>query len=160
MPDGNDPLIPRPPSAFHNEAWLRAKRQPKHDLLQQEVLAFLRQRPVCGIPENTAVHRHVEGEFALRKRGQIVSFADAAEVLDVNLTCIVSLFEIKPRIETVFGIVRQAKAMLGLVAETVPRATQAYCHVVVPADDPLLADLRREWPHTWAWGFAEEEGED
>ena len=139
----------KPPSRFHDEAY---RRDAGHDALQAEFLAFLRSRVVTFIPENSRVSREVEAEFPLKNRyGVVVSFADAAEILLVNFCCVVSLFEVKPRIETVFGIIRQAKATEALGLQNWPDA-QVYCHVVVPASDPLIAALRHEWPRVWAWG--------
>ena len=66
----------------------------------------------------------------------------------------VSLFEIKPQIDTPFGIVRQVKSYLELAAREWPDADQITAHVVVPHADPQLPDLRAEWPQTWAWGVS------
>ncbi|NBV20343.1 MAG: hypothetical protein EBS11_27745 [Janthinobacterium sp.] len=93
------------------------------------------------------------------RRGSVVSFVDAVELLTVDFVTTCNIFEIKPRIATVFGIVRQAKAMLTLAESCIPAALY-YCHVIVPHDDPMLADLRKEWPHTWAWGARFEDGEE
>ena len=149
-------LRPQPPSRYHDQAY---RRDAGHDDLQQEFLDWMRSRPTALLPIGAPVHRHVEGEYALRRNGQIISFVDAIEILTVNLTRIVSLFEIKPRIETVFGIVRQAKALLDL-AQTDIRADQHYCHVVVRAGDPMIPMLRKYWPHVWAWGETFEPEED
>lgn len=144
----DQPLIPRPPSAFHNEAY---HRDAGHDALQQEVLRFLRGRSLAGLPPAAALHREVEGERPLYRCGQIVGYVDACEIVTVNLFVTCQLFEIKPRIQTVFGIVRQAKATLALAKTCIP-ADLHFCHVVVPHNDPKLSDLRAEWPHVWAWG--------
>lgn len=147
-PDLLGRAAPSTPSGFHQRA---RQRGVTHDKMQAELLAFLRARPLAGIPLGAIVHRQVEGELPLTRRGQVVSFADAAEILTVNLATVVSLFEIKPRIDTVFGIVRQCKAMLALARACIT-GDQHYCHAVVPHDDPLIADLRAEWPLVWAWG--------
>lgn len=148
-------LHPLPPSRFHDQAY---RRDAGHDVMQAEFLDWLRGRPMV-MPPNAAVHRHVEGEYALRRRGQIVSYVDAIEIVTVNLSAVANLFEIKPRIETVFGIVRQAKALLDLAQGDI-RADQHYCHVVVKAGDPLLPELRKHWRHVWAWGARFEPIED
>lgn len=124
--------------------------------MQQELLAFLRARPLAAVPPGAALHRVVDGEMPLLRNGQIVGYADVAEIVTVNLTTTVNLFEVKPKIETVFGVLRQVKAVLALARQSI-RADMHFCHTVVPFDDPLLAELRAEWPHTWAWGieFAE-----
>ncbi len=143
------------PSGFHDAAY---RRDAGHDAMQQAFLVFLRARPISAVPAGAIVHREVEGEFPLYRRGQIVAYADAAETLTVNLTTTLSLFEIKPRIETVYGIVRQAKAL-----ESLAKAIQAdfhVCHVVVPATDPLIGAMRAEWPRVWAWGISFEPVED
>lgn len=142
---------PRPPSSFHNDRWKAARAGSRHDAIQTELLAFLRSRPTVNIPERAAVHRFVEGEYPLTRAGQIIGYADAIEITTVNLTRVVSIYEVKPKIETVFGIVRQAKAMLALAQQCIS-GDQYYCHIVVPCDDPLVDHLRSEWPHTWAWG--------
>lgn len=120
--------------------------------MQAEFLAWLRTRPITGLRPGALVHRRVEAEFPLTRRGQIVAWIDAVEVLDVDLTCIVSLFEIKPVIDTPFGIIRQAKSYLALARGEFARADHIEMHIVVPATDPLLPQLRAEWPRTWAWG--------
>ena len=135
------------PSGFHDQAY---RRDAGHDAMQQAFLDWLRTRPIANLPPRAAVHRHVEGEYPLWRNGQIVAYADAAEVLTVNLTVTLSLFEINPRIHTVFGVVRQAKALEALARSV--KADFRYCHIVVKAEDPLLADLRKEWPRVWAWG--------
>lgn len=119
--------------------------------MQAEFLGFLRDRPTAMIPEGALVHRTVEAEMPLYRRGQIISYVDAAETLTINLTTTVSLFEIKPRIETVFGIIRQLKATLALAEQSI-KADHHYCHAIVPHDDPHLTELRRWWPYVWAWG--------
>jgi hypothetical protein len=135
------------PSQFHDQAY---RRDAGHDRLQADFLTFLRSRPFAGIPEGAIVHRTVEAEFPLRRRGEIVAYVDAVEILTVNLSTTASLFEVKPRIHTVFGIVRQAKAYEALAQGCIP-ADMHFCHVIVPAADPLLAALKSEWPRVWAW---------
>lgn len=142
------PLRALTPSGFHDDAY---RRDAGHDAMQQRFLEWLRSRPIAGLPTNAVVHRAVEGEYPLMRRGQIVAYVDACEILTVNLVSTVSLFEIKPTIHTVYGVVRQAKAL-----EALSRAIPAdfhFCHVVVKAGDPLLPALRAEWPRVWAWGI-------
>lgn len=148
---------PITPSWFHDQAY---HRDAGHDAMQAAFLDFLRDRPVVAIPRGAIIHREVEAERPLHRLGQIVSYVDAIEVLTIGLTTIVSLFEIKPRIETVFGIVRQAKSMLELAEADIPGDVHV-CHVVVRADDPMLSALRAYWPNVWAWGATfESVGED
>lgn len=144
-------FVPRPPSAFHDDSWRKTRAQPTHEAIQQQVLTFLRDRVVAA-PDRAFVDRHVEGEYAIVKRGQIIAYVDAIEILSVNLFRTVSLFEVKPVIDTVFGIVRQAKALLQLAQTTIPGEAY-YCHVVVPWTDPKIEELKAEWPRTWAWGI-------
>jgi hypothetical protein len=143
------------PSGFHDEKW----QQPgAHDILQQEFLDFLRQRPfaVRTLPSEAAAwHRDVVGEYPFVQRGEIVAFADAAEILTVNLTTIISLFEIKPRIDTMFGITRQIKAYLAWAEKLLPQAITRGS-IVVPHTDPKIGDLRKEWQWVWAWGWQHE----
>jgi hypothetical protein len=141
-------LPPLTPSGAHDQAY---KRDRGHDAMQAAFLDFLRSRPVAAVPKGAFVHREVEAERPLRRRGQVVAYVDAIEILTVNLTTVVSLFEIKPRIHTVFGIIRQAKSQLALAVSDIP-ADQHYCHIIVPASEPKLLELRAEWPLTWAWG--------
>jgi hypothetical protein len=138
----------RCPSSFHDDAY---RRDAGHDQMQAEFLGFLRARQVTLFPESATIHREVEGELPIKRRGQIVAYADACEILHVDLTRIVSIFEIKPKIHTVFGIFRQCKAMLALANECMS-ADQFWVFAVVPHTDPLIDSLRVEWPHVWAWG--------
>ena len=136
---------PLTPSAAHNEAYVR---DAGHDRMQQDFLAFLRSRRL--VDRGPLVHREVEAEMPLYRRGQIVAYADAAEMITTGVTKQIHLYEIKPKIHTVFGIVRQAKALLDL-AKTIE--ADCHCvHVVVPHTDPLICQLKGEWPHVWAWG--------
>lgn len=136
------------PSGFHDRAWRRA---PKHDVMQKDFLAYLRARPTMIVPASQLVSRQVDGEYPLVRNGQVISFVDAIEILDIGLLRVVSLFEIKPIIDTVYGILRQVRAQLQL-AETLMPANVHVLHIIVPHDEPMLPDLRAEWPHTWAWG--------
>ena len=152
------PGAPLTPSRAHDQAF---KRDRGHDAIQREVVAFLRRRSLCAIPKGAILHRTVEAEMPIYRRGQIIAFADAAEILTVNLTVTASMFEVKPKIHTTFGIIRQAKTLLSLAKETIP-ADFHLCHIVVPASDPLFPDLRAqieddpaaEEIRTWAWGAA------
>lgn len=154
-------FIPRTPSGFHDESWKRLRATPKHDVMQAEVLHFLRNRVLAGLPERSFVDRMVEGEYPIEKRGQIIAYVDAIEITTIDFRTTVQAFEIKPVIETVFGIVRQAKALLPLLRVAIP-GVDHFVHIVVPANDPKIAELRTEWPHTWAWGatFEETQGDD
>ena len=155
MPDDGREFAPRPPSRFHDEA---RRRVPSHDRMQQEVLAFLRERRLACLPDTPLIERHVEGEYPLHKNGQVVSFVDAIEILSICTERFVSAFEIKPKIDTTFGIVRQVKAQRALLWRNLkPKHCEVY--VVVPINDPLLSELRAEWPHTWAWGYQVSEEE-
>jgi hypothetical protein len=143
--------IPRTPSGFHESARRRAAACPRHDAMQQEVLAFLRGRTIAGAPKGAFILHEVEAEKPFTRNGQVIAYADAMETIQVNLFRSVNVFEIKPRIETVFGILRQVKGLLELARKEVP-GDMHFGHVVVPADDPRLAEMRAEWPNTWAWG--------
>lgn len=120
--------------------------------MQAEVLEHLRTRPMVGIPEGVPVHREVVGEWPIYRRNQIVSFVDAVEIVTIGLEKHIYAFEVKPVIDTVFGIVRQLKAMDALIATEV-RPKFRVVFAVAHWDDPSLADLRKEWPQTWAWGI-------
>lgn len=147
-----DSHIPRTTSKFHSEAREKLRSHPKHDTMQREVLEFLRTRKLGGLEHQNFVTKIVEGEYPLIWRGQVVSFADGIEILTVNFRTTVTIFEIKPIIDTVCGILRQVKAQLVLAQTAVP-GDEHIGIIVVPASDPLLAELRAEWPHTWAWGI-------
>lgn len=159
MPDdraaglGDKLFVPRLPSRFHDEA---RRRSPNHDRMQIEVLDFLRSRKLVGLPDTGLIDRTVEGEYPIIRRGQVVSFVDAIEILEIDLRKYVSAFEIKPKIDSVFAIVRQAKATLALLQSTL-RPAYCVCHVVVPHTDPLLLEMRAAWPQTWAWGLPTKE---
>lgn len=141
------------PSGFHGSA---RGRPVSHDIMQRDFLAYLRAKPTVNIPDGVLSHRQVEGEYPLVRNGQVISFVDAIEILEIGVLSqelrTISLFEIKPVIDTVYGIVRQAKSQLQL-AETLIPADVHVLHLIVPHDDPLLLEMRAEWPHTWAWGF-------
>jgi hypothetical protein len=64
----------------------------------------------------------------------------------------VSAFEIKPVIVSPTAVIRQVKSQLALIRSNL-KLTRCDIHIVVPATDPLLPELRAEWPQTWAWGF-------
>ena len=136
------------PSAAHNGAYQRDRG---HDAMQMAFLKFLRTRPLSCLPASPLVHHQVEGELALSRRGQVVAFVDCAETITVGLSQSVNWYEIKPRIETVFGVVRQAKALEQLGHSLGYAKGPFAVHVVVPASDPKITDLKAEWPNVWAW---------
>lgn len=157
--DGGQPLFaPKPPSKFHDISWRRARAFPTHEAMQSEVLDFLRTRPIAGLSTKSTFDRQIEGEYAFIRNGQVIGFADAFEILDIDFRRFVTAYEIKPKIDTVFGIVRQAKALLQLTRSSI-KAEQHHCAIVVPHTDPLLAELRSHWPATWAWGFRNEDAD-
>jgi hypothetical protein len=160
MPDdGQRHTIPRTPSGWHNDAWKRLRATPKHDVMQRDVLTYLRGRKLVGLPDGAFVDRMIEGEYPIVLRGNIVAYVDAIEIFSVDLRRQVHAFEIKPVIETTFGIVRQIKHTMQLLRQVIPDAMH-FGHLVVPAVDPLLSELRMEWPQTWAWGFGTDENAD
>lgn len=121
--------------------------------MQAELLAFLRSRKIWMPGVKAAVvptHREVEGEYPFLRRGEIVAYADAIDILTVGLFTVVNIFEVKPKIESIFAAIRQAKALLNLAEHTI-QADAHYCNIVVPATDPLLYDLRFQWRETWGW---------
>lgn len=137
------------PSCAHDEAF---RRDAGHDSLQKEFLTFLRERRQVIFSGDLPIHRHVEAEYPFHRHGNIVAYADAVEILHVGPTKIVNIFEIKPKIHTVFGIVRQIKALVTLGYRDLA-ADICNGHIIVPAHDPKIGDLRDEWPHTWAWNI-------
>jgi hypothetical protein len=142
-------VLPPTPSRSHEEA---RRRHIGHDQIQADLLVFLQKRLVSGVRPTAEIKKFVDSEFPLRRNGRIVSFVDCAEILTVDRTTVVSLFEVKPKIDTVFGIKRQCLLMLDLAEKSI-QADQYYCHVGVPFYDPLLLELRKAWPLTWAWGI-------
>lgn len=138
----------RTPSAFHDRAWRRGIR---HEVMQKEFLEFLRARPTVAVT-SAITSRLVEGEYPLVRNGQVISFVDAIEILDVDFLRAVTLFEIKPVIDDVYAIVRQCKSQLQLAITLLP-ANAHNLNLIVPHDDPALTDMRAEWPNTWAWGI-------
>jgi hypothetical protein len=123
--------------------------------MQTELLSFLRSRKIWTPSSKTVVpiDRVVEGEYAFTRRGEVVAFADAIEILTIDLFKVVNLFEVKPKIESVFSAMRQAAALLELAKSSI-RADLHYCNIVVPATDQLLPQLRIEWLHAWGWSPA------
>ena len=144
----NDKSLLRSPSGWHNDAWQRPSR---HDQIQQDLLTFLRTRPLAGVPAGVAVARLVEGEYPILRGGQIIAYCDAIEILTVNLFASVSIFEVKPDVGAPFAALRQCKALLQLAKECVQADTHTL-HLVVPHDAIGIATLRENWPHVWAWG--------
>jgi len=147
-------IIPRDftnltPSGFHDEKWRQNRALPTHDEMQRDFLTFLRARSI--IVSGALVTREVIPEYEFVRKGRIVAFADAVEIVDVDFMRTVNIYEIKPIIETVFGIVRQCKALFQLARELIPGNVQVV-HAVVPFNDPLLDALRVEWPAAWGWG--------
>jgi hypothetical protein len=141
--------VSKPPSRWYSSGCDRGKT---HDQMQTELLSFLRSRKIWTPSSKTvvAIDRVVEGEYAFTRRGEVVAFADAIEILTIDLFKVVNLFEVKPKIESVFAVIRQATALLEL-AKSSMMADLHYCNIVVPAADPLLPELRVEWPHAWGW---------
>lgn len=140
----------KPPSRWYSSG---RDRGPTHDQMQAELLSFLRSRKIWtpSCKPAISIDRVVEGEYAFTRRGQVIAFADAIEILTIDLFKVVNLFEVKPKIESVFAVVRQATALLELAKSSI-QADLHYCNIVVPAADPLLPGLRVEWQHAWGWG--------
>ena len=152
-------LFPRSPSAWHDLIW---KRPPSHSVMQRELADFLRSAArTISLRGSEAFRHEVHVEHPIPGQdGYPVAFLDVVEFVAVNLTTIVHLFEVKPVIEAT-GPLRQIKGYLALAEKPrvfeweigLPlRPDQIHGHIVVPFNDPRLAELRAEWPHVWAWG--------
>lgn len=142
-----------PPSYFHDQARKIALDYPGHEKIKQELLTYLRSKVITGLRPGAFVDRLVEGEYTiLDDQKRICGYADAIEILNIDLIRTITIFEVKPKIDTVFGIVQQMKAYLCLAEQYMPAHHYAG-NLVVPASDPRLAELRHQWPRTWAWGI-------
>jgi hypothetical protein len=106
-------------------------------------------------------HLNSEGTFV----GPVYAFADIAELFTAPKPgyregrLAIRIYEIKPKIHTVFGIVRQCRGLEAAVRSGFPSA-ECQVWAVVKSDDPQLAMLRRVQPClTWNTPDMELEGD-
>ena len=128
--------------------------------MQRELADFLRSAArTISLRGSEAVYREVHVEQPV-PNGTTFALVDVAEFCAVNLTNIIHLFEVKP---VIFGTAPLAQMKGYLLLAARPAAfhwengipitpDQIHGHIVVPFNDPRLAELRAEWPHVWAWG--------
>ncbi len=146
-----------------------------HDRMQADVLDWLREHglKVRTIQHDGAginLHRHGPwAEVSLKVKGTIRGFVDILERWSsdgakdarghpVRKTQYIA-YEIKPRITTVGGLVRQMRAEADLIEQAFSENHFDDRVVVIPVinhDDPELPLLRRLWPGAVAIWNAEE----
>jgi hypothetical protein len=133
------------PSGWHDDAY---RRDAGHDAMQMAVWKYLRnydhEKPLME-----SERRSVVVEYPIVRRGAgIVAFVDVADLLWYRSSAwtIVSakLFEIKPSIKTVFGIVRQCNAIEKAFGGETMKDFRIYA--VVPFDDPKIEELSEAMP--------------
>jgi hypothetical protein len=138
------------PSGFYAKG---RNRSPAHDAMQAEFLSFLRQRIIAAPAGSHVIHRQVEVEMPIVQNGRVQAFADLAEIWDFQAGRVINLYEVKPAIESVGGLIRQCKAMLALAEASDLSGSIISCAAVVRWNDPLLPELRASYAHVWAWGI-------
>jgi len=125
------------PSGWHDAA---RRRDAGHDAMQHLVWRVLQDG--VGDVTDGYVLRDVVAEFPIYVSGgpkRILAFADIARIwYHENGNCRLDLFEIKPRIDTIGGILRQCETLQAMTRGT-PRVTQIIC---VWKSDPKLAMLQ------------------
>jgi len=152
------------PSGWHDDT---RSRDAGHDEMQLAVLRKLKSRepePIPGRFNEVYKFRGVYAEFPFYLNGQIIAFADVCEVFRTDKAgyggyyeLFYVAYEIKPRILSVGGVIRQALALDSAIerAKQGRQSTANQCRVipVVPAHDPKI-DLLREMYNgsIWAWG--------
>lgn len=165
------------PGGWHDEA---RKRDAGHDEMQLAVYRFLltQRRPyttdevgasvfstVFEFPIGPVGSRVVRDRIATERTSygdedrpaKISAFADIAELYGPpGRGCwdYAVLYEVKPKIETIGGIVRQCRALRQAFEASFPKA-QCAVIVVIPRDDPLLKSLM-EIQSCYAWDAAEQ----
>jgi hypothetical protein len=126
------------PSGWHDDAHTR---DAGHDDMQMAVWLELKRQ----IENEDMPGLEVIPEFPIiRRRAGIVAFADIA-LLWFNRNKQINqavLYELKPKIGTVFGILRQAICLEKAFASVYPTA-RCLVEAVVPHGDPKLPDLSR-----------------
>ena len=141
--------------------WEQGK-SPEHDLMQADVLDFLR-RPGkepkllrLNGKERQIVHVRTDCEVLIPVRGRIAGFCDVVDWWQEGEPRVgkplrvAFVYEIKPRITSAGSIVRQLKATEYLMEQWMiggEVGAEIRIAPVVPADDPNLPALRRLW-----WG--------
>jgi hypothetical protein len=148
------------PSGWHDDAY--KYNEPGHDELQMAVYNWLADREIGGLRLGDQegprlLRQRVVFEFPMirpARRGRngsaerLIGFADIAELFgyscDGDFDRAV-LFEIKPEIRTIAGIVRQCVAYNVAFQAAFPHAA---CKIfpVVPSNDPKISDLRTVMP--------------
>lgn len=135
------------PSGWHDDA---CRRDGGHDEMQMAVWLEL-QRQAKPDPTDELT-RSVAVEFPMVRRGSgIVAFADIA-LLWLNTEDDIKravLYELKPKIHSVFGILRQAMCLEKAFAFAYP-GTACLVEAIIPLKDPKLPALSLLMPCiTW-----------
>lgn len=146
----NFPLFATP-SRLYGAARERALSCPAHDHIQSELTSFLKSRPWYSAPDSAQIVPFVEAEYPFTNSGRVIAFADVLEMVNLLGITFVNIYEIKPKIDSVFAVLRQVKALLHL-AKVCIKADYYLCFIVGSASDPKLPDMRTQWRHTWGWG--------
>lgn len=153
------------PSRAHDEAW---RRSPDHDALQVSAFRWFSASPAASKLRWTPRYRkepeiyersYTIAEYALRCDGRISAFVDLVQIYQreephpVQKTVtrqVWFLHEIKPRIDTVGGLIRQCRTLDHHAEKALPRSNLGDCPEfrvipLVPHDDPALPDLEAMW---------------
>lgn len=141
--------------------WEQGK-SPEHDLMQADVLEFLRRAGESPKPflwngkERQIIRVRTDCEVLIQIRGRIAGFCDVVDWWQEHEPKVSKpfrlafVYEIKPRIMSAGAIVRQLKATEFLMEQSMLAGdigAEIRIAPVVPADDPNLPALRRLW-----WG--------
>jgi hypothetical protein len=131
------------PSGWHDDA---ARRDGGHDEMQMKVWQILK-RQAEELEKNDPDDRDLRSlavELPMIRRGSgIVAFADIALLWQDRNNYEIKravLYEIKPKIWTIFGILRQAICLERAFLLAYPNA-RCLVEAVVPHDDPKLHEL-------------------
>lgn len=157
------------PSRWHDDAH---GRDAGHDEMQAAVFRFLRERPRlinAGAEEEKPYVRHkIEVEYAFEEAGVLFGFADICDIYvkDLERSAYTEtyyfVYEIKPRITSVGGLIRQCRATFITALRSggissgwgTPsrRAPRVMVIPVVPRDDPKIELLKEMYTGAvWGW---------
>lgn len=142
------------PSQAHDEAY---QRSPAHDAMQVDFYKYMESlfeiRIVTVEQDDGRVFEYkadfIEAEASFIVNNAIIGFADIVQVLvskdtDVRL---IEIYELKPSIDTIGGLVRQCKVLHHQAERFFLKKRQIRVIPVVPYDDPALPDFWLLWGH-------------
>lgn len=157
------------PSGWHDDA---SNRDAGHDELQAAVYRWLvkcgpkfKRFMRCNKPSE--YHREgVEIEAPLLLKGSVLCFTDVCATFRHTPDrgrdeYLLEIFEIKPRISSVGGVIRQCKHMAILANRWRPRDSdyhipQVIVRAVVPYDDPKISLLSEMYGASLVWAWCED----